>query len=205
MIVYRLAPETAAAMAEALRAHGADRLAVAGLGAVRREDTALPTAAVVEAWPETDGVRRVALSDAAGAIAWRAFVLAEVAAGRMRLLRWYEETLGVEMRPAYGYVCAVMKGSGHRACSSAKREGWTLATHWVLDPEGQPDPRGKWKQSIWHARSTTHRAYAAAGLAVAGRKVWNPIATALFHEPVPVVPPPALNLAEEAALRELAA
>jgi triphosphoribosyl-dephospho-CoA synthetase len=62
-------PGIATAVAAAISAYGTDRLATAGLGRVRREDSALARSGIVGSWPaDQDGMCRVALSDHAGMI-----------------------------------------------------------------------------------------------------------------------------------------
>jgi hypothetical protein len=117
MIVYTVNAETKGAMAAALAAHGTDRLTLAGLGRIARDDSALATSAIVVAWPaDADGLCPIALNDTAGMIVWRVYMLAEIAAGRgkRRNIGRYCDALGVEVRTAHAYVVAAVKGTGMR-------------------------------------------------------------------------------------------
>jgi hypothetical protein len=117
MIVYTVTDETKAAVVAALAAHGSDCLALAGLGRIAKEDSALATGAIVAVWPaDADGMYRIALNDAAGMIVWRAYMCAEIAAGRgkRRNVGRYCDALGVEARTAHAYVVAAVKGTGMR-------------------------------------------------------------------------------------------
>ena len=208
MIVFTMTDTTKAAMVAALAAHGTDRLAVLGLGRVQREDSALATGAVMAAWPmDQDGLHRVHVSDDAGYIAWRAFIIAEIAAGRglREKLDGYREALGIETRPAYDYVCLATKGLGIRPCKDADHDEWSTGTTYVVLSGAMTEPRKRWAKSAWHQRAKAHEALVEAGLAVPGRNTWYPQAYCLFDEPKRVVPAPTLSPAEDDALSSLAA
>jgi hypothetical protein len=209
MILFTTNAETKDSMVAALAAHGTDRLAVAGLGRVRREDSALATGAVIAAWPaDDDGSYRIALNDPAAMIAWRAFILAEIAAGRGERTKHragYCAALGIQTEPAYEYACAAAKGYGVRPCADADHDSWSNATEWVVASGGAADPRKRWARSSWRGRANAHEALAAAGLALPVRNTWSPIATCLFSQPKRVVPTPVLTLAEDDAIASLAA
>lgn len=200
--------EKRAAMVVALQAHGTDRLSVAGLGRVHRNDSALVTAAIVSVWPaEADGTLKVALTDVAGFIAWRAFILAEIAAGRGKRsdIAGYCATLGVETREAYEYVCVAAKGHGVRPCADADHDDWSEGTGWVAFSGRSAEPRNRWARSAWARRANAHRSLAAAGLALPGQPTWCPVATCLFDEPAPVAPMHMLSPTDAAALMVIGA
>ncbi len=204
MIVYTMTAQTKAAIVAALAAHGADRLAVAGLGRVLRGDSALTTAAFLSAWPvDPDGKYRVALNVAAGMIAWRAYILEEIALGRGRRdnIAAYCQALGIETRQAFHYVMAVLKGSGMRACAFGC---WSENTKFVACSGNVPEPRKQWARSAWAGRARAHAALAEVGLALPNRPIWRPLATCLFDEPVLVKPARFLAPADEEALTRLA-
>lgn len=205
MIVYTVNAETKGAMAAALAAHGTDRLTLAGLGRVARDDSALATGAIVVVWPaDADGLCRIALNDTAGMIVWRVYMLAEIAAGRgkRRNIGRYCDALGVEVRTAHTYVVAAVKGTGMRPVAG---DTWADNTMWVAcDGDGVADPRKRWARSAWRGRANAHETLAQVGLAVRGQPTWKPLATCLFDEPVPMAPALALAPADDEALFEIA-
>jgi hypothetical protein len=206
MIVYTMNADTKGAVVAALAAHGTDRLAMVGLGRVARDDSALATGAIVGAWPaDADGLYRIALTATAALILWRAFMCAEIAAGRgkRRDIGRYCDALGVEVYTAYEYVVAALKGTGMRPLAGV---GWSDNTMWVAcDGEGIADPRKRWARSAWRGRAKAHETLAQVGLAVRGQPTWQPRATCLFAAPLSVTPAPVLAPADEEALTWLAA
>ena len=209
MILFTMNAATTEATMAALAAHGADRLAVVGLGRITRDDSAPATGGLMKVWtPDDDGLYRVALNDNAGLIAWRSFIIAEIAAGRGlrdKHLAGYRAALRVETEPAYHYVCAAAKGYGVRPCADADHDSWSNATEWVVESGDMTDPRKRWARSSWRGRANAHEALAAAGLALPGRSTWSPVATCLFSQPKPHLPAPTLSSAEDAAIASLAA
>lgn len=209
MFVFTMNSTTTEAMIAALAAHGTDRLAVVGLGRVARDDSALATGALMSVWPaDEDGMYRVALSDNAGLIAWRAFIIAEIAAGRGlqdKHLSGYRAALGIETEPAYDYACAAAKDFGVRPCADADHDSWSDGTEWVVESGDMPDPRARWSRSSWGGRVRAHERLAEAGLALPGQYKWSPIATCLFSQPKRHVTAPSLSLVEDAAIASLAA
>jgi hypothetical protein len=210
MIIYTLSAETKAAIIVALVNHGADPRMSGALDRVPREETPLALSGIITAWPtDANGMFRISLSDVAGALVWRAYVIAEIAAGRGRMfdIVSYADRVGVETSPAYDYVKAQMKGRGVRPVgeNDAGRRFWSDSVLWVFADGDVAEPRKRWASSAWRGRAVAHETLAAAGLAVAGRSTWRPQATLLFATPKLVKPAPALAPADEAALAELAA
>lgn len=208
MINYVMNSKTKAAVVAALAEHGTDRLTMLGLGRIRREDCALATATVLSAWPaDADGMYRVALSDTAALIVWRAYILAEIAAGRGRRadLDGYCARLGVRTEPAYEYVVAAVRGCGIRIrpCADADHDSWSAGVEWVVENGGLPDPRKTWASSAWSQRARAHRALAEVGLALPGRRTWDPASTCLFDQPERAIATPTLTPAESDALADL--
>lgn len=208
MITFTVNTETRDALAAALDSHGADRLANVGLGRIKAYDTARATAAIVAAWPTAeDGMHRISLSDTAGFINWRAFILSEVAAGRGKLddhLQGYCQSLGISTVQAYDYVCAAAKGLGIRPCKDADHDAWSAGVRWVALSGNVADPRRTWARSAWHQRARAHEVLAAAGLTYPIRNTWTPVATCLFVQPKRDEPRPTLSLADEAAIARFA-
>jgi hypothetical protein len=205
MIIYTMTAQTKAAMVAALEAHGADRLALAGLGRVSKDDCALATAAIVSVWPaDADGMYRVALKATAGLIAWRTYMLAEIAAGcgKRRNIGRYCDALGVEVYTAYDYVVAALKGTGMRPLAGIS---WSDNMMWLACDGEVAEPRKRWARSAWRGRAKAHETLAEVGLAVRGQPTWNPLATCLFDAPLSVTPAPALAPVDDAAIAELAA
>ena len=208
MINFVMNSETKAAIVAALAEHGADRLALVGLGRIRREDSALATSSILMAWPaDGDGLHRVALSDTAALIVWRAYILAEIAAGRGRRadLDGYCASLGVETEPAYDYVVAAVRGCRIRIrpCADADHDSWSAGVEWVVENGDMPDPKKHWASSMWSNRARAHRALAESGLALPGQRTWGPVATCLFDQPERAIAPPTLTPAESDALAGL--
>jgi hypothetical protein len=204
MIVFTMDAVTKAAVVAALEAHGADTLTLVGLGRVRAEDSALATGAVMSVWPaDDDGKFRIALTDTAGVIAWRAYMAAEIAAdrGKRMHLGRYGDALGVDFRTDYKYVAEAVKGTGLRPVSGAS---WSDGTMWVACDGDVADPRKRWARSAWRGRATAHEKLAEVGLAVRGQPTWKPLATCLFDAPMAVTPSPVLAPADDAAIAELA-
>ncbi len=204
MIVFTMDAVTKAAVVAALEVHGADNLTLVGLGRVRAEDSALAAGAVMSVWPaDDDGKFRVALTDTAGLIAWRAYMAAEIAAGRgkrMHLDR-YGDALGVNFFTDHQYVVAAVKGTGLRPLSGSS---WSDGTLWVARDGDVVDPGRRWAKSAWRSRAIAHEKLANVGLALAGQPTWKPVATCLFDAPVAVAPTPILSPVEDAAIAELA-
>lgn len=203
MIIFSVSREFKAALVAGLTAHGTDRLVLAGLGRVSRENSAAAIAAVIAAWPaEPDGRYRIALSDVAGYIVWRSFVCSEIALGRGKRddVATYRAAPGIETKAAYDYVAAVVKAA---ACGRAPAErGLTIRGGWSLAPKSKSLARVG--RSAWVARARAHKVLADAGLALPRQPTWKPIATALFDEPKRVEAPPVLSAEDDAALAALA-
>lgn len=208
MITYKVTAETKSALVAALAARGDDPRMSGALGRVAREEATPFLAGFISVWPaEANGSHRIALSDVAATLVWRAYAIAEIAAGRGRLadLADYQVSLGVdETQPAFDYVCHQMKGSGIRPCATADHDGWTAATEWVVRDGDLPDPRTRWVRDAFYSRYATYRRYAALGLAMPGQDSQRPKATLLFVTPKPTKPQPTLTSAEDAAIAELA-
>lgn len=204
MIRYTMTTETKDALHAALQAHGADHLAPAGLGRVSRDDSALATAAIIGAWPaDADGMHRLALNDEAGLIAWRAYILAEIAArrGRRADIAKYGADLGVQTEDAYDYVTTVVRGTGLRPCTGIY---WSERTKWVACSGEVAEPRKRWASSACRARANAHRIFAEVGLTLPNQPTWHPVATALFDVPVRIAPAPMLAPADDAAIADVA-
>ncbi|UYO45727.1 hypothetical protein KQX63_06855 [Rhodopseudomonas palustris] len=207
MILYTVTEETRDAVVAALGAHGSDRLATIGIGRIRREDSVPVTAAIVAAWPaDDDGLHRIWLSNTAGYIAWRAFILGEIAAGRglRSAIDSYKAALGIETVPAFDYVCSVVQGKGLRPCKDAGRCCWSAGVTWVVADGNMDHPRKKWKSSAWYQRAHAHEVLADVGLALPGQYRWSPRATALFCQPRLTTPRPVLSPADDAAIAAIA-
>ncbi|MGY0572794.1 hypothetical protein ACTGJ9_018365 [Bradyrhizobium sp. RDM12] len=201
MIIYTVDAKIKAALVASLTAHGTDRLVLAGLGRVSRENSAAATASIIAVWPaEPEGSYRIALSDVAGYIVWRAYICAEIGAGRGRRedIAKYQAALGVQTKAAYSYVAAIAKGSSMRPCCGS---AWSDNTRWVVCSGDAEEPRRRWARSAWAARARAHRILTEFGLSLPRQSTWRPIATALFDEPVCVVP---LAPEDDAALSLLA-
>ncbi|MBP1294130.1 MULTISPECIES: hypothetical protein [Bradyrhizobium] len=194
----------------ALRVHHNDPRMGGGLAAkIKREEMPASLAGLFEVWPaDEDGTYRLAVTDNGLALVWRAYAIAEIAAGRGRLasLDKHSECLGiVNFDPAFDYVCDQMRGRGVRPCSDACRQSWTDVTDWVVNDGVADEPRKRWAQSAWARRASAHRAYVAAGLARRGCDIWHPEATLLFVTPRPRATPvhETLSNEDEAALANL--
>jgi hypothetical protein len=210
MIVYTVNAETKAEIIGALSAHGTDPRMSGALGRVKREDSPLAIAGIVEAWPaDADGRYRISLSYTAGTLVWRAYAIAYIARGgnhgRLGSIRWFEDVLGVATEPAYEYVCHQVKGRGVRPCANASRMSWSSATKWVVEDGDIPEPRRRWARSTWRGRAVAHDTYREIGLALTpNRGAWSPCATLLFHTPKSTPVQPMLSPADEAALMKFA-
>ncbi|SDG59782.1 hypothetical protein SAMN05216338_1001857 [Bradyrhizobium sp. Rc2d] len=211
MIIYTITKAVRDNVTAVLRLHHDDPRMAGGFKVkVRRDELPGSLAAVVDAWPaEQDGTYKIALSEVAGALVWRAYAIAEIAAGRGKLaaVDEYGKRLGVaHFDTAFAYVCDQMRGHGIRPCSDADRDCWSEATHWVTRDGYTVEPRGRWARSTWARRAIAHEAFAAAGLARPGRNTWHPEATMLFVAPRPERQPASTTLTEEedAALASLA-
>jgi hypothetical protein len=175
--------------------HGTDARLSGALGRVLREDSPLAVGGIICAWPaESDGRFRIALSDVAGNIVWRAFAIAEIATGRGRLSAVDEY--------------AARFASGVSPCVDANRDSWTRATEWILR-DGIPDACKRWpdphkRRAHCHQLAKAHERYAAAGLAMPDQDLWRPRATLLFLTPKPVETQQTLAPADEEALTWLA-
>lgn len=204
MIIFFVNREFKAALVAGLKTHGTDRLVLAGLGHMSRENSAAAIAAVIAAWPaEPDGRYRIALSDVAGYIVWRSFVCSEIALGRGKRddVATYRAALGIQTTAAYDFVAAVVKGSRMRPCSGRT---WSDNTRWVVCSSNTEEPRPRWARSAWAGRARAHKVLADAGLALPRRPTWKPVATALFEEPNRIEAPPVLSAEDDAALAALA-
>jgi hypothetical protein len=208
MITITATNETKASLADALTAHLTDDRLTLGLKRLRREDKPLTVLAMVSPWPaDADGFYRIALSDHAGVIAYRAFMMAEINAGRGRLSSMddYHDLLAIETEPAYEFVCLLTKGRGIRPCSDADHDSWSKATRWVVTDGNAKDPSAKWARSTWRGRAHAHEVYAAVGLAVPGRGKWYPLATMLFRIPMARPLPQEKQLLTDEEAEQLAA
>lgn len=204
MIIFSVDQESKAALIASLTAHGTNRLVLAGLGRVPRENSAAAIASIIAAWPqEPNGLYQIALGDMAGYIVWRAFVCSEIAAGRGKRddIATYRSALGVQTVAAYDYVAAVVKGSRMRPCTDRT---WSDNAHWVVCSSNTEEPRARWSRSAWAARARAHKILADAGLALPRQPTWRPVATALFEEPKRVEARPFLSSEDDAALAALA-
>ena len=112
----------------ALRVHHDDPRMGGGLAAkIKREEMPASLAGLFGVWPaDEDGIYRIPLTDNGLALVWRAYAIAEIAAGRGRLasLDKHSECLGiVNFDPAFVYVCDQMRGRGVRPCLPPKLDG----------------------------------------------------------------------------------
>jgi hypothetical protein len=174
---------------------------------IRKHDEQPATIAMMlEHWPaDADGLFRIGLIFPHVTIVWRAWALAEIAAGRglLRDFESYRDKLGIEsMSTAYEYAAKLLKGSGCNGVNG-DRNDWSKAAYWVLYDAEKPKP--KWAPSVWRTRAKTHEAFAAVNLAMPGRPTWYPQATMLCMTPKEVVPPPTLAPADAEYLAALGA
>ena len=159
---------------------------------LRKHDEQQATIALMlDPWPaDDDGLFRVGLIFPHVLIVWRAWALAEIAAGRglMRDYESYRDRLGLgPIRPAYEYAAKLLKGTGSRAVL-VNKNGWSLAADWVILNGNVKKPKPKWASSVWRTRAHTHEAFQAVNLAVPGRGTWNPQATLLCLTPKEMIP-----------------
>jgi hypothetical protein len=208
MISFRTGASTRDALATALRSYQDDPRLRAGLKGLTRDEAPVILSHVVAVWPaEADGSFRLAFSDNGGEVVWRAFCLAEIAAGRglRQNSGSYEKSLGVTLEPAFEAVCALTHGLSIRPCLDKHHKHWSQGTAWIYADRDMPDPkRKKFASTAWRQRARAHEIYAGMGLAVAGRGIWNPQATILFDRPTRTKPPPVFDLSDEAAISALA-
>ncbi|MEH2512229.1 hypothetical protein V1291_003583 [Nitrobacteraceae bacterium AZCC 1564] len=204
MVIFSMSEDTKSRILAALDAHGNAPLATASRRRIKFRDFPWVTREVMAPWPaDEDGIHRVVMTDVAAAITWRAFVLAEIAAGRgcRSDLNEYRTLLGIETRPAFDYVCLVAR-QRHVNCADAARTRWTKATQWLVDGGGDI-PKGRSARDIRYLRESTHRKLAALGLLLLNQPLTRPVPTALFDEPAPRPPATVLAPADEAAIMNL--
>lgn len=209
MIIFNLTSQAKTRIATAIRTIDGDEPLLSGaIGRRAKTDAPIILAGVIDVWPaDSDGIHRVALSDAAGAVVWRAFAVTEITAGRGRLKAVDEYTALFGIRhpePAYEYVCAQMKGRGIRPCSDVDHDDWAEATRWVVADGGTRDPRRSWAKSAWRGRAVAHEAYAQAGLTLPMLGTWDPRPSILFVTPSLEPVRPSMSLEDDAALADLA-
>lgn len=206
MIILNVTDEMKTALLDALRNCANDSTITLGISKRDiRENAPVVIAKIIDVWPpEVGGSYKLAFNDVAGLIAYRALMLAEIAAGRGLKCdkKYYETNLGIEFSNAKSYAKALGKEHGFRPVSG---ERWSLGAEWVAVDGYQNEPRGKWARSIWRNRARAHENSVLAGLAVAGRNIWDPRATMLWLEPAKSVPPEMLAIEDLAALEALAA
>jgi hypothetical protein len=205
MIIYTVTKAVRDAIVAALIAHAEDPRMGGALRRVSRQDSPAVLAGIISAWPaEADGRFRIALPDVPGTLVWRAYVIAEITAGRGRLsvVDEYAAKFGIDHpKPAFEYVCSKMRGRGVRPCASAKHDSWATTTLWIMQLS---HPRKLMTPTSWRARAVAHEKYAEAGLTLPVGNIWYPKATILFVTPKPVKPQPTLTPADDAAIAELA-
>jgi hypothetical protein len=212
MLTITVTAETKALLLAALDAHATD--GAIGLKTRRRDEDPRIVAPVVAAWPaDADGMYRIALSLRDLTILWRAYSLAEIAAGRGQRAAAHEYaaalglTIGVDLVDAYGYVAQRLAGSGVRGVNGS-RDGWTKPCLWVVRDGETRKPKHQYANSEWRSRARTHEACAAVGLAMPGRNTWDPRATMLFltpREKLQSAPALALSPVEDEAIEGLMA
>lgn len=212
MIVFSVNKAMRDCIVAALRIHHDDHRMLGGLTAkIKREEIPAALAGLFDIWPaDQDGAYRVALSDVGGTLVWRAYAIAEIAAGRGTLatLDKHSKRFGVvRFDPAFAYICDQMRGRGVRPCSDADRDCWADTTSWVVNDGFAGEPRKRWARSTWARRANTHEAYAVAGLAKRGCSTWYPEATLLFvtPRPEPALVHAVLSPEDDAAMANLAA
>lgn len=152
MIIYNLTKEVRDDVIAALRLHQDDpRLAGGFTVKVTRNEIPAALADTIEVWPPAlDGTYKIALSDVAGALVWRAYAIAEIAAGRGRLAAVddYVKRLGiVHPAEAFAYICDQMRGRGIRPCRDADHDCWTEATRWLKCDGHTDEPRKRWTRA----------------------------------------------------------
>ncbi|OYU91972.1 MAG: hypothetical protein CFE29_03755 [Bradyrhizobiaceae bacterium PARB1] len=208
MRIFKTTVQVRDYIAEALRDRADHDMLTAGLGRVESSDRPGLLPYAIDSWdPDANGICEIKMRDQAGLIAWRAFVLAELAAGRGRLsdLPAIEKKLGIEeTEPAFDFVKAVVKGSGARPTDGYS---WSAGVEWVVEGGAMPDPRKRWARSAWRARAAAHELCAENRLTLPMTNKWQPRPTALFRQPKVHVPPPPrveLTIEDEAMLAELA-
>ncbi|MGJ4932251.1 hypothetical protein ACQR1I_35475 [Bradyrhizobium sp. HKCCYLS2038] len=209
MITFSMDKSVRDSIVAALRFHHDDpRLFGRLTGAIRREEMPSWLAILCEVSPaERDGTYRFAITDAGGALVWRAYAIAEITAGRGRLatLRAHSTSLGIKsFEPAFDYICRQMQGRGVRPCRDGRHNCWSDVTDWVVNDGAAEEPRKRWARSTWGRRARAHEAYIAAGLANGGTNVWRPEATLLFVTPRAEPTPKTLSPADDAFLASLA-
>lgn len=89
------------------------------------------------------GLRHAPIAIAFRSIRLRAFVLAEIAAGRgcRSDFNEYRTLFGIETRPAFDHVCLVAR-QRYVNCSDAARTRWKNATQWLVNGGGD-NPQGR--------------------------------------------------------------
>jgi hypothetical protein len=188
-----VADTTRQTLLAALDAHAMDHSI--GVKIRRRDEDRRTIAATVAAWPaDADGLFRIALPHRDLTILWRAWALAEIAAGRGARAAADEYaaklnlTIAPDLTDAYDYVAARLAGSGVHG-TNGSRTGWTQSAMWVLGDGETRKPYRRYEASGWRSRARAHDACAATGLALPGRNTWHPKATMLFLTPVEKLSP----------------
>jgi hypothetical protein len=204
MQILTMTAETKASVLSALHAFACSPQMLVTL---RKHDEQPATIAMLlEPWPaDDDGLFRVGLIFPHVTIVWRAWAMAEIAAGRGLLRDWesYRDKLGIEsVTTAYEYAAKLLKGTGCNGVNG-DRNGWSKAAYWVLYDANKP--KAKWASSVWRIRAKTHEAFAGVNLAVPGRNVWHPQATILCKTPKEVEPAPTLAPVDAEAMAGLGA
>jgi hypothetical protein len=201
MHIIEITEDTKTKLVAALNVHALDpRICVA----IRKHaESPAFIAGVIDAWPpDEDGLFRPALSFDHLTVLWRAYALAEIAAGRglRKFGDDYASELGLtggDFVPAFDYAAKRLKGAGVRP--RHPDAGWTRAMEWVRYDGDTKKPR-KFANSTWRTRANMHDACAAADLALPGRGTWNPQATILLMTPKEKPVAPKLSAEDDAAL-----
>ena len=204
-------------LAVALVAYAADPRMAGALGRVKKVDHPLTCAALVRVWPsDADGRCRIALSDVAGTLAWRAMAIADIVAGR-DISADLAGRLGVTVEAAFAYIDKYSASIGHRwpAYTEPSRgqcgRRWTGATERILAGRPIPVPEDgmdNMPRFDKNRRRMVYTSISRAGLMLpptldASGLFFRPRASSLFLTPVPDLVTVSFSAADEVAIAEL--
>lgn len=217
MIIFTVTPLVRDEIAAALISYEDDARMLGALGRAKKGDHPLITAGLVQVWPsDADGCCRIALSDAAGTLAWRAMAIADIAAGRDITTR-LADRLGVETQGAFAYIDKYTTAIGQRwprltqTRTGQNDRQWTRAAEKVLAGRRIPMPCEVNDMPAFD-KNVRRRAYASMVRArltlppiIHDRESYfTPRASSLFLTPIPIAVAAMFSAEDEEALAELA-
>jgi hypothetical protein len=218
MIIFTVMLDVRDELAAALNAHVDDRRLQGAVGRIKRAEHPLTTAGVVRVWPaDADGRCRIALSDVAGTLAWRAMAIADMVAGR-EASNDLAARLGVSTQDAFAYIekyTSDIRERWPRLIRRGPDEGghqWTFATKAILAGRRIPIPDGGMDNIARYDKNLRRRTYALltrAGLTLppaveVDGLYFRPRASSLFQTPTPAAMPVTFSAEDEEAIRLLA-